>query len=239
MKIVAFQKQSLIEYPEKISAIIFLAGCNFRCPFCYLPFLVLPPKIQKQKKIPEKIIFSFLRERKKFLEAVTITGGEPTIHSQLPNFIRKIKKMDYLVGLETNGSNPKMLKYLIEKGLVNYVAMDIKHDLIFEKWYNITGQVLTKKLFENIKQSIKILLEGKIDYEFRTTLLKDFHRPEDIIGICKKISGAKVYYLQNYEKTEGETVSQRDFTPFSKEEILKIVEEGRKYANVKVRPYLL
>lgn len=238
MKIAAFQGQSLIEYPGKISAVIFTSGCNFRCIFCYVPDLVFPERIKKNKEIPEDEIFSLLGERKKFLEAVAITGGEPTIHQDLPDFIKKIKEMDYLVELETNGTNPRMLKHLIETGLVDYVAMDIKHDLDFDKYNAITGNVLTKELFENVKKSIQILLEGKIDGEFRTTLMKEFHKKEDIVGICKKIKKAKIYYLQNFEE-KTPTLSGQKFTPFSKEEILEIVKAGKKYTNIKPRPYLL
>ena len=239
MKIASLQKQSLIEYPKKLSAIIFIAGCNLRCQFCYVPHLVLPEKIKEIKPISEKEIFSFLKERKGFLEAVAISGGEPTIHPELPEFIKKIKKMGYLVELETNGTNFKMLKKLVDEKLIDYVATDIKHKFEFEKWYEITGGVLTEELFENIKKSINFLLEGKVDYEFRTTLIKEFHTKEDIIEICKKIKKAKVYYLQNYEKTESGTISGKDFTPFSEEEIKEIIKEGKKYTNIKPRLYLV
>jgi len=234
--IAGLQKQSLIEYPGRISAVIFLAGCNLRCQFCYVPHLVLPEKIKKIKKIPEKEIFSFLKERKKFLEAVAISGGEPTINKKLPEFIKKIKKLGYLVELETNGTNPKMLKELIDKKLVDYVAMDIKHKLDFEKYNEICGFVLTKKIFENIIKSIEILLKGKVDYEFRTTIMKEFHKKEDILEICKKIKKAKVYFLQNYQKNS--TISGKTFTPFEEKEILEILKEGQKIANIKFRKYL-
>lgn len=238
MKIVSIQKQSLIEYPGKISAVIFIAGCNLRCQFCYVPDLVLPERVEKIQGIPEKKVFSFLKERKNFLEAVAISGGEPTIHKEFPDFIKKIKEMGYLVELETNGTNFEMLKKMIDEKLIDYVATDIKHDFIFEKWYKITGRVLTEKMFENIKKSINFLLKGKVDYEFRTTLMKEFHKKENIIEIYKKIKNAKIYYLQNFEKTEGGTVSGKDFTPFSKGEILEIVKEGIEYVNIKPRPYL-
>ena len=239
MKIASLQKQSLIEYPKKLSAIIFIAGCNLRCQFCYVPHLVLPEKIKEIEPISEEEIFSFLEERKGFLDAVAISGGEPTINPELPEFIKKIKKMGYLVELEANGTNFKMLKKLVDEKLIDYVATDIKHKFEFEKWYEITGKVLTPELFENIKKSINFLLEGKVDYEFRTTLIKEFHKKEDIIEICKKIKKAKVYYLQNYEKTETGTVSGKDFTPFSEEEIKEIIKEGKKYTNIKPRPYLV
>jgi pyruvate formate lyase activating enzyme len=237
MKILGLQKQSLIEYPGRISAVVFLGGCNLRCQFCYVPHLVLPEEIEKQKEISQKEFFSFLKERKNFLEAVAISGGEPTINKELPDFIRKIKKLGYLVELETNGTNPKMVKYLIERKLVDYVAIDIKHRLdSFEKYKEITGWVLTKEMFENIKKSVKILISSKVDYEFRTTIMKEFHKKDDILEICREIQGAKVYYLQNYQKNH--TISGKTFTPFDEKEIEEIVKEGQKFVNIKYRKYL-
>jgi pyruvate formate lyase activating enzyme len=237
MKILGFQKQSLIEYPGRISAVVFLGGCNLRCQFCYVPHLVLPEEIEKQKEIPQSKVFSFLKERRNFLEAVAVSGGEPTLNKDLPDFIKKIKKLGYLIELETNGTNPKMIKYLIDKKLVDYVAMDIKHRLDnFKQYKEITGGVLTKKMFENIKKSIKILISGKVDYELRTTIMKEFHKKEDILEICKEIQGAKVYYLQNYQKNR--TISGKTFTPFEEKEIEEIVKEGQKFVNIKYRKYL-
>jgi len=237
MKILGLQKQSLIEYPDKISAVLFLGGCNLRCVYCYVPHLVLPEKIKKQKEISQEKIFSFLKERKDFLEAVAVTGGEPTINKQLPNFLKKIKKLGYSVELETNGTNPKMLESLIDKKLVDYVAMDIKQRLDdFEKYKKVTGGVLTKKLFDNIKKSVKILLSGKVNYEFRTTIAKELHKKEDIVKIAQQISKAKIYYLQNYLKND--TISKKKFTPFEKEKIEEILKEGGKFVNIKFRKYL-
>jgi len=238
MIIAHIQKQSLIEYPGKISAIIFLAGCNLRCSFCYVPHLVLPKEVKKIKPISQRKVYQFLKERKNFLEGVAITGGEPTINQDLPDLIKKIKNLGYLVEIETNGTNPGMLKNLISKKLVDYVAMDIKHNLDdFVKYRQISGEVLTKRMFKNIQKSVEILLEGKVEYEFRTTLVKEFHKKEDILQNCKKIKDAKIYFLQNYKKVEGKTVSGKEFTPFSEKEILQIIEEGKKYLNVKFRSY--
>jgi pyruvate formate lyase activating enzyme len=131
-----------------------------------------------------------------------------------------------------------MLKYLIEKKLIDYVAIDIKHRLDnFEKYKEITGWVLIKEMFENIKKSVKILLSEKVDYEFRTTIMKEFHKKEDILEICKEIQGAKIYYLQNYQKNQ--TISGKTFTPFEEKEIEEIVKEGQKFVNIKYRKYLL
>ena len=238
MKILGLQKQSLIEYPGKISAVIFLGGCNFRCHFCHVPTLVLPELIETQNEISQEEILSFLEKRKTFLEAVSITGGEPTLNKGLPDFIKKIKSLGFLVQLETNGTNPEMLRKLIEEKLIDYAAMDIKHRLdSFEKYNEITGFKLTKELFENIKESIKILLSNKVDYQFRTTLIKEFHQKEDILEICKEIQGAKIYYLQNYQK-ENKTISGNIFTPFKEEEIEEIIKDCKNLVNIHYRKYL-
>jgi pyruvate formate lyase activating enzyme len=233
MIIAGFQKTSLLDYPGKISSIIFLAGCNLRCQFCYVPQLVLPEKIKSLKTIEEDDILSYLNENKKFIDAVVLTGGEPTLNEDLPDLIQKIKAKGFLIGLETNGTNPNMLSSLIEKKLVDYVAMDIKTKLNFEKYREIVG-LLTEETFEKVKTSIKILLSSTIDYEFRTTLVKEFHSIEDIVEICKSIKGAKVYYLQNFKKL-NETIAERDFTPFDKSEIDEIISRGKEFVNVKFR----
>jgi len=231
MKIGGFQKLSLVDYPGKVSCIVFIAGCNFRCPYCYVPQLVLPEKISKLKEIPLTEIFSFLQKNKGLNEAVVITGGEPTIHPDLPEFIRKVKDMGYLTALETNGTNFEMLKNLIEEELVDYVELDIKNRLDFEK-YNLTvGGVLTKETFENIKKSIEFLLKGKIAYEFRTTLVKEFHTVEDIVEIAKSIRGARIYYLQDF-KVGVEVVGGKRFTPVDKETLKEIIEKASNFVKV-------
>lgn len=237
IQIGGLQKITLIDFPQKLAATVFLCGCNFRCPWCYSPQLVLPKKIKKLSKIPEKEFFKFLEEKKNLLEGITICGGEPCINRDLPQFCQKIKKKSFLIKLDTNGSNTQILKELIKNKLIDYVAMDIKQDLNFKKYNFVVGNVLTKKFFENIEKSIKILLKGKVDYEFRTTLVKEFHKKEDIIEICKKIKGAKVYYLQNFEEKE-KIISGKKFTPFKNEEIAEIIEEGKRYVNIKPRFYL-
>jgi len=192
MKIGGLQKLTLIDYPGKLAATVFLFGCNFRCPWCYSSELVLPEK--KQPEISEKEVIDFLKERQDLIEGVVICGGEPTINKDLEKFIKKIKKLGFLVKLDTNGSNPKALKELIK--IVDYVAMDVK--LPKDKYLKVLG---IKP--DNIDKSIKILKESKIDYEFRTTVVPDILDKKDILKIAKWISGAKKYYLQNFrpEKT--------------------------------------
>ena len=234
MKIGGFQKLSLIDYPGKVSCIVFTMGCNFKCPYCYVPQLVLPEKIKKLKEIPIAEIFSFLQKNKDLNEAVVITGGEPTLHPDLPEFIRRVKAMGYSVALETNGTNFEMLKNLIEEKLVDYMELDVKNRLDFEK-YNLTvGGVLTEEMFENVKKSIKLLLEGKIAYEFRTTVVKEFHTVEDIVEIAKTIKGAEIYYLQNF-RADTEIIGRKRFTPMDEEILKEIVKNASKFVRVMKR----
>ena len=201
MKIGGLQKITLIDYPGRLAAIIFLSGCNFRCPFCYSAELVLPEKIQNHPRIPEKEVFDFLSERRGLLEGVVLCGGEPTIYRELPSFIKKIKKLGYLVKLDTNGSNPQALERLIKNRLIDYVAMDIKAPK--ERYSAVVGDQAGFGLAEAIEQSIDILKKGEVEYEFRSTIVPAIHKREDVIAMAKWIRGAKKYYLQNFraEKT--------------------------------------
>jgi pyruvate formate lyase activating enzyme len=198
MIIGGLQKLTLIDYPDKVACTVFLAGCNFRCPFCYSSELVLPEKIAKQPKIAEKEFFNFLENRRNLLNGCVLCGGEPTVNKDLPEFVIRIKKLGYRVKLDTNGSNPEMLKQLIEKKLIDYVAMDIKAPK--EKYSQAAGVDID---VNKIQKSIDILRENKIDYEFRSTIVSGVQNREDIIQMAKWIKGAKKYYLQNFraEKT--------------------------------------
>jgi pyruvate formate lyase activating enzyme len=189
MLIGGFQKFSLIDYPGKLSAIIFTQGCNFRCPYCHNPELVEPKLFQKP--LDEKIIFSFLEARKGKLDAVVITGGEPTLQKDLPEFIRKIKNAGFLVKLDSNGTSPGMLQLLLEEELIDYIAMDIKAPL--GKYEKVVQAEIHTKL---IKESIETIMNSGISYEFRTTLAKEMLTKAEIISIGKLIKGAKLYVLQ-------------------------------------------
>jgi len=210
MKIADIQKTTLIDYPDKLACTVFLSGCNFRCPFCYNPELVLPEAIKEHIKIPEKEFFNFLKEKRGLLEGVVICGGEPTINQDLSGFCKKIKKMNYLVKLDTNGSNPEALKELIDNNLIDYVAMDIKGPK--EKYTEIAGfkNCSNFYLIDKIEKSINTLKKSNIDYEFRTTVTPSLLGKEDIIKIANWISPAKKYFLQNFQ-------SQKTINPvFSK-----------------------
>lgn len=198
MKIAGLQKTTLIDYPGRVAATVFLSGCNFRCPFCYSPELVLPEDIKDHPELSEKDFFDFLESKKGLLEGIVVCGGEPTLNSDLPEFLRKIKEMGFLVKLDTNGSDPNMLSSLISGGLVDYVAMDVK--TAKDKYLDVVkglGSV------DKIEKSIAVLKEGKVDYEFRTTVVPGVHSKEDILNIAEWIKPAKRYFLQNFrgEKT--------------------------------------
>lgn len=211
MNIAGVQKVTLLDYPGKVACEIFTQGCNFECPFCQNSSLI---PITNTGEFSEEEIFEYLNLRKNILDGVVITGGEPTVQKDLKGFIKKIKDLGLLVKLDTNGGNPKVLQELIDEDLVDYVAMDIKN--IFNK-YNITAG---KKInLDNIKKSIEILKASKIDYEFRTTIIKEMHSLDDIVSICKLVGNAK-YYLQNFE--DSENVLNHSLHGFSREELLFI-----------------
>jgi len=217
MEIGGLQKLTLIDYPGRLATTVFLTGCNFRCPFCYASELVLPEKIKNQPKISEKDFFKFLKERKELLEAVTICGGEPTVSKGLLPLIKKIKKMGFFVKLDTNGSDPQLLKKLINGKLVDYVAMDIKGPK--KKYGKFTGLKVDVK---KIQESIDVLKEGKVDYEFRSTIVPTLHKKEDVIEMAKWIRGAKKYYLQNFRPEKTIDPKFEKIKPYPPEFILEI-----------------
>jgi len=228
IEIKGFNKFSLIEYPGKISAVIFLSRCNFRCPFCQNPDLVLNYKGLPSIN-PEEII-NYLSLNKKWVDALSITGGEPTLHKDLPDFIKEIKKRGFLVELETNGTNPRMMKELIKKHLINYVALDVKGPLIRDKYREASGiNAKENNLFEKVKESIKILLNSEINYEFRTTVVHDLLSEEDIITMATQIKGAKNYVLQQFVPQKTLNKDYEKVKPYSKEELKKIKEKISHY----------
>ena len=233
MEIGGFQTVSLIDYPGKISCIVFTIGCNFRCPFCYVPQLVIPEKAKKLKRISEETVLAYLDRNRNLLDAVVITGGEPTLQKDLEQFIRKVKSIsDFSIAIETNGSNPKILEDLINRGLVNYVSMDIKNVLEFKKYKKTSN--LKESDFENVKKSIEIIKrakkEGKIDGEFRTTIVKGIHTLDDIKELCKMMKDEN-YYIQKFKKPGPLVGKEKDLKPYELDEIKEILSEF----NVKFR----
>ncbi len=215
MKIGGLQKLSLIDYPEKISAVIFTQGCNFRCPYCHNPQLV-DVKLY-QPGLEEKDIFRFLENRRGRLDAVVITGGEPALQDDLIPFIMDIRRLGFAVKLDTNGSRPRVLERLLRDGLVDFIAMDVKAPL--EKYPDVVRAPLEK---DNLRESIRLVIGAKIPHEFRTTAAASLLRPEDILTIAREIDGAKRYALQRFQPGETlETIFAEEKT-FSDEEFVQI-----------------
>lgn len=199
MIINGLQKLTLLDYPGRIAATVFLGGCNFRCPFCHNASLVVR---DGGERISEEELFQFLESRRGKLSGVCITGGEPTLRSQLPSFIRRIKEMGFAVKLDTNGSSPHVLASLINDGLLDYVAMDIKSSREgYAAATGIDGVDLSK-----IDESLDVLRRSGIAYELRTTLVRELHTAEDMISIGRWIKGAPAYYLQGF-KDSGDLIS--------------------------------
>lgn len=219
MKIGGLQKLSLIDYPGKLACTVFCLGCDFRCPFCYNSELVLPSKIKNQPKISEKEFFKFLKEKRELLEGVCITGGEPTIHKDLPDFIKKIKKLGYLVKLDTNGSNPEMFEELIVKKLIDYAAVDIKTSFESGKYNKAAG---VKVDLNKIKKTLALIRKSGIDYELRTTIVPTIHTKEDIVKIVREIHWAKKYYLQSFKPDKTVNPKFKKIKPYPREYILEI-----------------
>lgn len=221
MLIHGLQKMTLLDFPGKVACTIFLGACDFRCPFCHNWELV---DGSAPAQMSDDELMDFLKKRTGVLEGVAITGGEPMINKDLPDLMRRIKALGFPVKVDTNGNHPEMLRQVIDEGLVEYVAMDVKNSL---DRYSAT---IGKECFDttNVEESIQILLGSKIDYEFRTTVVAQLHDEDSFRGIGPMIEGAKHYYLQKF--------TDRDTVPF---EGLCAPEddEMRKYADI-IRPYV-
>ena len=218
-----FHRVSLLDYPGKIAAIAFVGGCNFRCGFCYNRDLVLNP--QELPSISEGEILSYLEANRSWLDGLVVTGGEPTLHPDLPIFLEKAKKLGYSVKLDTNGSNPKILAELIERRLVDYVALDVKAPLIDERYRAVIGEQ-ANGVFEEVKKSVELLKNSGVDYEFRTTVIPETLKRDDLSLIAEQIKGSKRYYLQQF-KSDALHVDGRysNVAPYPLEFIKEIREE--------------
>lgn len=222
MKICGFQKMTMLDYPEKVACTIFTGGCNFRCPFCHNALLVT--ELDRAGEESPEAILSYLQKRKGLLDGVCITGGEPLLHPDIGDFMEKIKAQGFLLKLDTNGSFPARLKNLVAAGLVDYVAMDIKNRA--EK-YGLTIGVPDFDLTP-IGESVDFLLSGAVDFEFRTTVIKEYHTVEDIARIADRIAGAPRYFLQNFK--ESDNMIGADLHAHEKE----VLEEMKRVAAAKI-----
>ena len=192
MRIDGLQKMTLLDFPGKVACTVFTGGCNFRCPFCHNALLVTELPENPDYTVDE--ILAFLKKRSGLLDGVAITGGEPLINPDIGDFIRSIRRLGYSVKLDTNGSYPDRLKSLVAEGLIDYVAMDIKN--CREKYAETVG--LKSLELSRIEENVDFLKSGAVDYEFRTTVVKEFHTVEDIRSAAEWIKGAKRYFLQNF-----------------------------------------
>lgn len=221
MKIQGLQKLTLLDFPERTACTVFTAGCNFRCPFCHNASLVVD--IPKEVEISEEEFFSFLDKRLGILDGVCVSGGEPLLQSDIEAFLSKIKELGYAVKLDTNGSFPDKLRMLVEKGLVDYVAMDIKN---CPESYAITAGIDALNL-EAIQESVAYLKEGHVPYEFRTTVVKNYHFKESFERIGQWIQGSEKYYLQNFVDS-GDLIGKKT-KGCSEEEMKEFLEVVQKY----------
>ncbi len=198
MRISGIQKSTTIDYPGKISCVVFTMGCNFRCPFCHNPESVLPDqmKLIQNDLIPDQAIFNFLKTRKGKLDWVSICGWEPTLQPDLYDFAKKVKEMWFLVKLDTNGRDCDIVKKMVNEGILDYVAVDLKH--VIGKYREAIWVNQNQDFFDNYDCLLKFLLEWNVDYEYRTTVVKWMHSLQDIEQMAKHISWAQNFYLQNY-----------------------------------------
>lgn len=227
MKIHGLQKMTLLDFPGQVACTVFLGGCEFRCPFCHNADLLdmNAPAIMEDDKL-----LIFLQGRKGLLDGVAITGGEPMLRKDLPDFLRKIRELGYKIKIDTNGNHPEMLKSIVGDGLADYIAMDIKNSP--ERYAETVG--LDTFDLSRVMESISFLLEGRVDYEFRTTVVKQFHDAESFEGIAKMIKGAGKYFLQGF--VDRDTVPFAGLEAYTKEELMIFADIVRPYVdNVDIR----
>lgn len=227
------QKTSLIDFPGQVASTLFTVGCNFRCPFCYNRSLVIPAEYPPNRISAEQALFE-LRKRIKYVNAAVITGGEPTIHSELPWFIESLRKEGLKVKLDTNGSNPKMLSELISKGLLDFIAMDIKSSLDY--YDEAAGAEVD---IVSIKESAQAVISSSLPYEFRTTVVPGLHNLDKIERIGKWLNGSSKYVIQSFRAgapTIDKTYSSK--TPFKPSDLNAFINAAKPYfKEVTLREY--
>ena len=230
MRVSGLQKLTLLDYPGHVACTVFTAGCNFRCPFCHNAPLVLPERMQGDEDGSETVL-AFLKKRQGILDGVAVTGGEPLLHRDMAEFLRKIKDLGYAVKLDTNGSFPQRLRELVEAGLVDRVAVDIKNaPALYGKTIGVPGFDLGP-----VEETKNYLLSGAVEYEFRTTVVKGLHTEESLVEAAKWIAGAREYYLQQF-KDSGDVIAIEGLSAFTGEEMHALADAVRPYVpSVQVR----
>ena len=223
MKVTGIQKLTLLDYPGVVACTVFTAGCNFRCPFCHNAMLVLPEQIDDECLTDDEV-FGFLKKRRGVLDGVAVTGGEPLLHADMPEFLARVKELGYKIKLDTNGSNPELLSEIIKNKLVDRVAMDIKNAP--EEYARTIG--LESFDIAPVERSKEMLLSGETDYEFRTTVVKGIHTKESLIGAAKWIKGAKEYYLQQF-KDSGNLILPDGLSAYDEKQMHALADAVRDY----------
>ncbi len=223
MKVTGIQKLTLLDYPGVVACTVFTAGCNFRCPFCHNAMLVLPEQIDDECLTDDEV-FGFLKKRRGVLDGVAVTGGEPLLHADMPEFLARVKELGYKIKLDTNGSNPELLSEIIKNKLVDRVAMDIKNAP--EEYARTIG--LESFDIAPVERSKEMLLSGETDYEFRTTVVKGIHTKESLIGAAKWIEGAKEYYLQQF-KDSGNLILPDGLSAYDEKQMHALADAVRDY----------
>ena len=230
MKVTGIQKLTLLDYPGVVACTVFTAGCNFRCPFCHNAMLVLPEQIDDECLTDDEV-FGFLKKRRGVLDGVAVTGGEPLLHADMPEFLARVKELGYKIKLDTNGSNPELLSEIVKNKLVDRVAMDIKNAP--EEYARTIG--LKSFDIAPVERPKEMLLRGDIDYEFRTTVVKGIHTKESLIGAAKWIEGAKEYYLQQF-KDSGNLILPDGLSAYDEKQMHALADAVRDYVpTVEVR----
>ena len=221
MDFAGMQSLTLLDFPHKVACILFVRGCNLRCPFCHNATLVCN---DAENAFPEAEVLAFLKKRQGLLDGVVISGGEPTLYPELIPFLQKVRALGYAIKLDTNGTNPDLLRTIVQEGLVDYVAMDIKNSPSF---YSATCGI-PKVDIASIEESRAFLLSGAVEYEFRTTVVAGLHTEKSIDELACWIAGAKRYYLQAF-KDSGHLLHPENLRPFDEKEMTQLLEIAKKY----------
>lgn len=219
MRICGLQKLSMVDYPGKLAATVFTGGCNLRCPFCHNALLVT--RLSESPTLSEEEVLSFLSSRKSLLDGIVLSGGEPLMHPDAVDFLDKVRKLGFAIKVDTNGSYPQMLETILQRGLADYVAMDIKNRP--EKYAETVG--IPGFSIENVEKSLSLLRSSGIPYELRTTVVRQFHTPEDLAAIGKWLGDVPAYYIQNFE--DSGNLIQSSLTGFSPEELQNLANSAK------------
>ena len=226
MKLYGLQKMTLLDFPGRVACTVFLGGCDFRCPWCHNYELAVG---SAEPVMEEEEFFAFLKKREGLLEGVAVTGGEPCLSRELPAFLRKIREMGFLTKLDTNGAHPELLEQILREGLADYVAMDIKNSP--GKYLLTAGlagnEAQQEALLGRVRRSIRLIMELAPDYEFRTTVIRQFHEEQDFAEIGEMIRGARRYFLQSF--TDRDTVPYGGFSAPGADELQRYAAQARRF----------